>query len=158
MNFKIEVFKKTGVFDSAGEGVKKDIADLNIKSVEKVITSEIYIISGRITDGDIEKIGRELLIDPVVQDFRFKRISSYNLAGDENTCANRTIEVGFKLGVTDAVAETVQKGVKDMGIDGVDFIRTVKKFALVGNISKEEINLIKRRLLVNDIINESVIY
>lgn len=62
------------------------------------------------------------------------------------------VEVSYKQGVTDAVADTVKKGINDLGIKKVSYVRTVQKYIIDGNLSKEEIEKICKDLLANPVI------
>ena len=67
MKYYIEVGFNKGVVDPVGEGLKKDILDLNIKGVKEVHTAFLYEIEGEIDTPAVDRICRELLVDPVIQ-------------------------------------------------------------------------------------------
>jgi phosphoribosylformylglycinamidine (FGAM) synthase PurS component len=56
MIWRVEIKNKTGIFDAAGEGVKKDILDLNISGVEAVNVIDIYILEGKISEPEIRRV------------------------------------------------------------------------------------------------------
>ena len=60
MEWKIEIRNRKGVFDPLGNGIKKNIKDLDISGVKKVNVSQVFIISGDITEADAKRreIGR----------------------------------------------------------------------------------------------------
>ncbi len=74
MKYEIEVWSKPGVTDAAGDSVKKGIQDLNVKGVESVKAGQVYIISGKITKKDAEKICSGLLSNNVVQTYKIKQV------------------------------------------------------------------------------------
>jgi phosphoribosylformylglycinamidine synthase len=63
------------------------------------------------------------------------------------------VEVNFKPGVTDAVGDSVMKGIRDLGISGVKSARTGQKYIIKGNLTEEQIKVISRRLLANEVIH-----
>ena len=69
MSYRIEIQDKKGVFDAVGEGIKKDIQDLGIKSVRGVRFIQVYNIEGNLSEDQIKKICEELLVDKISQDY-----------------------------------------------------------------------------------------
>ena len=143
-NWKVEIFYKPEVPDTIGQGILEDIADLGISGVDSVKTATVYWIEGSLNSQTIERIGTELLADPITQLFT----SNANNAKIKDW----TVEVQFKPGVTDAVGDSTVKGIKDLGIEGVETVRTGQKFWLSGTLSAEIIESIAQRLLMNDVI------
>ena len=143
-NWKVEVFYKPEVPDTIGQGILEDIADLGISGVDSVKTATVYWIEGSLNSQTIARIGTELLTDPITQLFTSN--------ADNEKINDWTVEVQFKPGVTDAVGDSTVKGIKDLGIEGVETVRTGQKFWLSGTLSAEIIESIALRLLMNDVI------
>ncbi len=143
-SWKIEVSYKPEITDFVGKEILEDITDLGIDGVESVRTASIYWIEGTLNTEHIHRIGSELLADPITQMF--------NLTEEKEETNDWTIEVQYKLGVTDAVGDSTVKGIKDIGISSVNNVRTGKKFWLSGNLSNQIIENIAQRLLMNDVI------
>lgn len=143
-NWKVEVFYKPEIPDTVGQGILEDIADLGIRGVEAVRTATLYWIEGNLDSQTIDRIGKELLADPITQVFSFD---------NENiNPKDWTVEVQFKPGVTDAVGDSTVKGIRDLGIEGVETVHTGQKFWLSGSLDPEIIESIAQRLLMNDVI------
>lgn len=70
----VEVSYKQGVTDAVGDSVKKGINDLGIKKVYKVSTVQKYIIDGDLTSKEVERICKDLLANPVIQTYKFKKL------------------------------------------------------------------------------------
>ncbi|MCE2400140.1 phosphoribosylformylglycinamidine synthase subunit PurS [Candidatus Poribacteria bacterium] len=143
-NWKVEVFYKPEVPDTIGQGILEDISDLGISGVESVRTATVYWIEGNLDPQTIDRIGTELLADPITQVFTFD-------SDNENT-RDWTVEVQFKAGVTDAVGDSTVKGIKDLGVAGVNTVRTGQKYWLSGTLDAEIMRTIAQRLLMNDVI------
>ncbi|MDE0314591.1 MAG: phosphoribosylformylglycinamidine synthase subunit PurS [Candidatus Poribacteria bacterium] len=143
-NWKVEIFYKPEVPDTIGQGILEDIADLGISGVDSVKTATVYWIEGSLNSHTIERIGTELLADPITQLFTSN--------ADNEKIKDWTVEVQFKPGVTDAVGDSTVKGIRDLGIEGVETVRTGQKFWLSGTLSAEIIESIAQRLLMNDVI------
>ena len=106
----VRVFHK-GANDPQGRIIHKEIVDLGITTVEKVVTMPTYIISGFVDKESIEKVCIELLTDPITQ--------SYTLNGGFQEQYDWAIEVWPKDGVIDFVAGGVKKGLRLLITRGV---------------------------------------
>jgi len=144
--FIVEVFYKKGLFDAFAEDVRKSIEELGIKSIKEVEVRHLYRIDGKIDRKILKKICEEILIDRVSQDFKFYRKSAVE--------EGWTVEVWFKKGVTDTVAETAERAIKDMGIMVPLKVSTGTKYILKGDLKKEEVKNICIRILANTLIQD----
>ncbi len=143
-NWKVEVSYKPEVPDTVGQGILEDITDLGISGVDSVRTATVYWIEGTLDDQAIDRIGAELLADPITQVYTFRP--------ESDSVKRWTLEVQFKPGVTDAVGDSTVKGIKDLGIAGITGVRTGHKYWFTGNLNAERLETIARRLLMNDVI------
>ena len=66
---RIEVRLKPHIPDARGLGLVKDIADLGIKAVTSASVTDVYYLDARLPRVQLENICRELLADPVTQDW-----------------------------------------------------------------------------------------
>ena len=144
-NHRIEVWYRTGVFDPGSQELCGDILDLGIKGITDVETGSIFLIKGKIPPASLKKVARELLVDPVTQEFYSGKRALPKRAV--------SVEVWFKEGVTDTVGETARKGIADLGITGEFAVSTARRYLLYGkNISKKKAAAIAGRLLSNEVI------
>ena len=63
-----------------------------------------------------------------------------------------TIEVWLKPGVTDAVGDSVLKGLHDMGVPDVQTAQTGQKYRIHGDLDQPKLEMIAQQLLANDVI------
>ncbi|MCK9595013.1 MAG: phosphoribosylformylglycinamidine synthase subunit PurL [Candidatus Omnitrophica bacterium] len=147
MSWKIEIKDKPGIFDAIGQGVKKDIFDLGIKTVKEVSFVQIYWLEGKISQDDVHTICNQLLCDRISQEYVI------NPAADPSCLV---VEVAHNPGVMDPVEDSTLKGIKDLGIDGVDAVRTAKKYLFTGDISPAQLKTISEKLLYNKLIQHIV--
>ena len=124
--FRIEVSIKAGFPEPRGEGLQKDIQDLGITTVEKAKVTDIYLLEGSLNEEEVRRICRELLVDPVVEEYSYGEAS---ITGVEDSNV-RVIEVAYNPGVMDPVEESVKKGILDLGIATVDSVKTAKSYYL----------------------------
>lgn len=163
MQWKIEVSYKPDVFDAIGEGINQDIVDLGIDGVEQVRSSHLYWIEGDLTEDDIDEICQSLLADMITQEYRFYDVPMRLAQATQE--AGRTdlgeddyvVEVSYKPGVTDAVGDSVLKGIRDMGIDGVKSAKTGQELVITGKINREQLERISKQLLANEVIQNFTI-
>ncbi len=151
MTTRIEVYIKENLVDAAGDGLLKDIEDLNITGAVGARFIRVTEIEGRIGKKQAQRIGAELLCDPVSQEFVVGTISGPLTKGAW------IIEVRYNHGVTDPVSESTMKGIADLGIAGATAAGTATKVVLRGRLSKADVDLISRKLLANNIIQSYTI-
>jgi phosphoribosylformylglycinamidine synthase len=148
---RIEIILKKHVPDARGLGLIGDIADLGIKSISTAQVRDIYYLDAKLTPKQLDSIGRELLADPVTQDYRCDTLSS-----EEKKPGVHVVEVAYKAGVVDPVEETVMIGLRDMGIKNVKAVKTAKLYILEGKLTKKQLEDISSKLLVNPIIHHVI--
>lgn len=151
MKWKIEVRYKSKIPDAAGQGILEDIADLGISGVDSVQTAKIYWIEGEFQVREVNRICAELLADPVTQDYFCQRCDGISESSASET-GEWTVEVRFKPGVTDAVGDSVVKGIGDLGISRVSTAQTGEKFRFHGDLDLSTVETISRSLLANEVI------
>ena len=146
----IAVWVKAGLPDPRGDALQKDIQDLGIVKVTQVRVRDIYLLEGRLSEAEVGRICQELLADPVVQEY------SYGEAPTSPGQQAHVIEVAYNPGVMDPVEESIIKGIRDLGISTVDRVKTAKRYFLWGELSKQELETICDKLLVNPVIQHVV--
>ncbi len=146
--FRIEVSVKDGFTDPRAEALQKDIHDLGIRIIKQVRVSDIYLLEGNPNEAELEKICRELLTDPIVEEYSYPETP---LPDDAHL-----IEVAYNPGVMDPVQESVSKGIHDLGIVTVEAVRTAKRYLLWGELPAEALKSICDKLLVNSIVQHIV--
>jgi phosphoribosylformylglycinamidine synthase II len=152
MIWRVEVKDKEGFQDPSGKSVFADIADLKIKTVTDVRTVFVYLLEGNLKRFQVETIARELLIDPIVQEY-----SIFDSPAKSSESANHHIvEIAYNTGVMDPVEGSVLKGIRDLKIDGVEAVRTAKQFHLYGKLTTAQVATITNRVLMNKLIQHAV--
>jgi phosphoribosylformylglycinamidine synthase II len=146
--YRIEVSVKEGFADPRSEGLQKDILDLGIITVERVRVSNIYLLEGKLNENELLAVCRELLTDPIVEEYSYRERPAPDGA--------HLVEVAYNPGVMDPVEESVKKGIRDLGINTVTAVRTAKKYLLWGEFSAETLQSICEKLLVNSVVQHIV--
>ncbi|MDP8266606.1 MAG: phosphoribosylformylglycinamidine synthase subunit PurL [Candidatus Aceula meridiana] len=153
MIWRVEIKDKESVFDAAGESILKDIEDLGIRSVENVNVEQIFLINSQASAAQIQKICKQLLVDPIVQDYTCSQKAAPTRVKSKNI---KVIEIAYNPGVMDPVEESTLKGIRDLGIANVTSVRTAKKYLLHGKPTPKELNIIVSRVLSNKLIQHVV--
>jgi len=149
--YRVEVYVKDGLRDPRGEALQSDIRDLGIAGVEQVRVSDVYLLVGDLGPDEVRRISEELLADPVLEE------CSYDEAGTAGRPpGSHLVEVAYNPGVTDPVEGSVRKGIRDLGITGVESVKTAKRYLLRGTLSDEDFQAICNRLLVNSVVQHVV--
>jgi len=145
MVYQIEIKNKTDVFDAQAEGLKRDIFDLGISSVSSININQIYFLKGNLSQLELKRICEELLVDPLTQEYQISSDVSYSKKSVDET----VFVVAYNPGVMDPWEESTLKGIRDLGIRGVEQVRTAKKYILKGKIDKKDLDFICDKLLLN---------
>jgi len=149
--WRFEVFNKAGFADVQGNSVLADIRELGISTVQAAQFARVYLIEADFDRDFAERLARELLADPVCEQYYIGR------SGAPAGLAKATlIEVHLKSGVTDPVAESVTSAMADMGVKAGS-VRTARKYVLLGELNGKQIDTIARKILANDCIEVCVI-
>jgi phosphoribosylformylglycinamidine synthase len=146
MEWKIEVGYKPGLVDPIAAGMLKEIEDIEVSGVDSVRINQLYIVDGDLSECDVRFICENLLTD-ITQTYACKG----SLLGYKDADV-WIVEVTYKPGVTDPVGDSVLKGIRDLGIDGAIRARTGRKYIIGGSLNEDDIEIICKRLLANDVI------
>jgi phosphoribosylformylglycinamidine synthase II len=147
MPSRIEVSFKPDYRDPLGESVQRGIVEDLGLSVDKVRTIDVYTIDAHLTPQEVERVRRELLTDPIIQessaDSRLAREFSW------------VIEVGFRPGVTDNVGKTAREGIEAVlgrHLAPEEAVYTSRQYLLMGRLTRGEVERVAADLLANSLI------
>ncbi|MGN6366789.1 MAG: phosphoribosylformylglycinamidine synthase subunit PurL [Phycisphaerae bacterium] len=146
--YRIEVRAVHAADDPSGAGVLGEIRQLGINEVVDVRSSRVFLLQGQegvLTRENLERIAREVLIDPVTETFGIGAEPSHAEEG------GKVIEVHLKPGVMDPVAASCEMAIGDLlGTPDAVQVRTGRKYTLVGHVNDDLLRVIAKRLLVNE--------
>ncbi|MBN1366916.1 MAG: phosphoribosylformylglycinamidine synthase subunit PurS, partial [Dehalococcoidales bacterium] len=150
----IEVTLKSHLPDARGQGLVKDIQDLGITTVTDAHVADIYWLNADLPKAQLERIGRDLLADPVTQDYLCYTPSNKQAAVKTEKGLYR-IEVTNNPGVTDPTEDSIMKAITDLGIK-VKAVKTARRYLIKGKFTKQQLDNIIFRLLINPVIQHVV--
>ena len=148
--YSVAVSVKSGLPDPRGVALEKDVRDLGIRGLKSARVSDIYTITGNVTRTCVDKICRELLADSLVQDY------SIGVLIEPVHKSVRIIEIAYNPGVLDPVEDSIKKGIRDLGIQGVESVKTARRYHLGGQLTENTLKTIADKLLVNPVIQHIV--
>lgn len=148
--FLIEVAYKEGITDPLARSVQHDTAHWGLKGVKKVATGQLYRLIGDISGADRNRIAKDLLCDPVIQEFHD--------GGRDTSPKSVTIDVWYKSGVTDVVADSVMRGLHDLGIQGITEVRTGQRFRFMGTTDAKKTEQAATALLMNPLVQDRTVH
>ncbi|MBN2088333.1 phosphoribosylformylglycinamidine synthase subunit PurL [candidate division KSB1 bacterium] len=147
---KIEIGFKSEFFDAYSEKILKDIHDLDLKQIKSVNANHVYYLLGNLTTEQIQQICTTLLVDSITQEY------SINLPLRTITVDEQVFEITYNPGVMDPVEESTQKGIRDLGIQQVERVKTAIRYYLKGKINESEKLMIIDKILANKVIQHEV--
>ncbi|MBN2477829.1 phosphoribosylformylglycinamidine synthase subunit PurL [Candidatus Micrarchaeota archaeon] len=148
MSNRIEVRIKEGFSDTPGEKIREKIFNELGFHIDKVNQTECYNLDADLSEDELEKLGREVFTDRIIQDYSFRKPFFENLW---------RIEVGFLPGVTDNVGKTAEEGIKDsLGKDIRVYYSKVYSLTVPG-LNKEKCGKISE-LLYNGMVQRCIIH
>ncbi len=152
MIWQVEIGVKGNLLDPVSEGVKSDIRDLGIKSVQDVRFVRIYVIDGSLSENEIDVVARSILADPVIHNYSVSRPLQIH-SGSKKNKKFKVVSVFHKPGVMDPVEASTIQSIKDLGFQSAA-VRTGRKFILYGQPSRQELKQISRKILANEVIDQ----
>jgi len=146
VEYRIEVNWQANVPDGRVVALLTQIAQLGLGQVRSVQVSDLYFVRGELTPADLERLAQELLADPIVEGYHTHALP----APPEEK--GLVVEVGFRPGVTDPVAENLLHRAHILGIGTVEAANTGTRYVFQGDLSKDDLTQIAEQVLCNDVV------
>ncbi len=153
----ISIRPRDARFDGTGGSVLADVHQLSLPHVEGVRFERLYFLKGALDGQRLGEPAATLLADPVTESFDV-------IEGlDRRHDSSPSVEVHYQPGVMDPVAlttlRTLRRALAAQGADanGIEDVRTGRRFAITGARSRDELVLIARRLLANECIERAYV-
>ena len=146
---RVEVKLRAEFADAEGLSALAVLHSLGLNAAREVRTSQIYEIHGPLSSAQVQQAAKELLCDPVTQEFRL-------LAPPQpvsNGMQHWRVEVWLKETVTDPVAETVAGALREMGHPAPESVRVGTAYNITGKCGRHHLERIVPRSLANPVIH-----
>ena len=149
MLWEIEIQPRPEGLDREAPGVLSQCRALGLASIRKIRSARSFLVEGAIDQRAAERMGRELLADPVVETLVVRELP------DRGAPAGRLLNVLLKPGVTDNTAATVLPALRDGGYV-VDAVRTCQKYWFNEDADERELQRAATKVIANDAIQQVV--
>jgi phosphoribosylformylglycinamidine synthase len=147
--YQVEVFNKPGFSDAAGAALLSQLATLGITAVSEIKIGTLYDIRGSYSVNQIIAISKELLADPIAQDFAINHQRPAGMLWS----AHWRIEVRLKSAVTDPVESSLRKAVVDLGLAEPEMARAGVVYKFWGRLYPCQAEKITLKLLANPVVH-----
>ena len=122
---RIEITSRS---DPRGNFIKDSFHSFGLTGVDEVQVSDVYYVSGDLSSEQVEMIARELLCDPVTEEYRIGK-------GEESA---GVFEILYNYGVTDPKEESVRKAIADLGIE-IQSVKTGNSYVIKGEFDRDQL-------------------
>ena len=160
--WRVEVFKRSGIDDPEGDHLLAALPEIAVEGVARARLGRGFLLPTTLARADVERVCRELLADPVLDEARVFAPGEAPRSGSRR--ASRVL-VARKPGVMDPVALTVGRALRRMGLardDGRAPVATFRAWELecapersvIAVLPRETLARIGREILANEIIED----
>ncbi|GAB4484675.1 MAG: phosphoribosylformylglycinamidine synthase subunit PurL [Anaerolineales bacterium] len=132
--------------DPRSAGYLADARALGFDTLQRLECQDLYFIEGQLSQEECRQLALKLLSDPVVQTVTS---SAFQAAGGERS--EKVVEVAYRPGVTDPVAEQIVRAAQELGFEGVQRAATGLRFQVEG-LDVEQVSRLAKQLLANNVI------
>ena len=139
MTIRIEV---TAVDDPRAGQIVAFARLLGVGGLVGCRVSRVHYLHGDLSPADIDRLCRDVLVDPVVD---------VVTVGSPLPSPHPAVEVALRPGVTDTEARELERAAQALGLPPVR-ASTARRYELVGNLDEAEVSDVSRRLLANETI------
>jgi phosphoribosylformylglycinamidine (FGAM) synthase PurS component len=151
----IEIHPKRAEFDPLGRRVKTELIEAGEPpKTAGVETSRLFRIAGNLTAQQIENAANTLLLDPIVETASVEDTAPVKGKKAPKVRGGYVLDIWPKPGVTDPVGETVEKGLRDLGITGEITASSAQRFFFPKVASESLIRNLAKRTLANELIHD----
>ena len=155
MLWEVEIRPAAGQVDREGERVLAECSGMGLQSVSTVEAARSFILQGELADDVVTEISRTLLADGVVESFSIHQLDAAASDASNSSNGSHLLNVLFKDGVTDNVANSALKAMKDQKVS-VEAVATCRKYRINKGASEAEIARLSAKVLSNDAIEHVV--
>jgi phosphoribosylformylglycinamidine synthase II len=153
MLWEIDIYAAEGEVDRPAERLRHDAQDLGLSGDLAVTTVSGYLVEGAIDPAQVERLGRELLADPVVERTLVAPVGDAKLSAPP-IAGQQLIQVLPKPGVMDPVAQSALGAMIDGGWQATA-VRTLRKY-WIGGADDAQLERLCAKLLANDAIEQVI--
>ncbi|MCG2788015.1 MAG: phosphoribosylformylglycinamidine synthase subunit PurS [Anaerolineae bacterium] len=137
--------------DPRSAGFLSDARALGFHDLQRIKCQDLYFIEGQLSQEEMQQLALKLLSDPVTQNVESSVLKVERNLSTSQPSTFTTLEVAYRPGVTDPVAEQLVRAAHELGFRGVVRAATGLRFNVEG-LDAGQVNKLARQLLVNNVI------
>lgn len=151
----IKVFWRAEQPDGRALDLKAQVVEAGVVGVQRIRVSDLTFMRGDLSAAERERLVGELLVDSVVEGHCWwSRETVTELQADrlavQSSCL--AVDVGYRPGVTDPVAEHLLRRARALGIGSIEAVSTGRQYEFAGNLARSDLQRIAEHVLCNDVI------
>src|SRR5580700_9611646 len=112
LQYRYVVYQKSAD-NSKAKRLLAEAHHLGFNEIEKFDYADIYFLKGNLTIQDQQRLGNELLIESFLQEGQWENDDTADIKG-------QIIEIAYRPGVTDTVADQILRCAKLLNIHGLE--------------------------------------
>lgn len=156
MLWEVEIRPAKDQADREAQRVLHEARHLPAASIEDVASGRSFLIQTDRAQHDVEQAATRLLIDPLVETMSVRQVTGSPPVENRSAVnGRRLINVLFKPGVTDNVAQSTKAALAELGL-AVDAVSTCRKYWVNSGAERSDLEKLARRVLANDAIEQVV--
>ncbi len=153
MLWEVDIYPAEGQPDRPAQQVVGEAPDAGLPAEMRVHAARGYLVQGPLDRGQVERIARELLADPVVERTVVAPAGDPALMTPPEA-GMKPVHVLPKPGVMDPVAQSALEAITDFGAPA-EAVRTLKKYWIAG-VPESQQEQLYWKLLANDAVEQVV--
>lgn len=147
MIWRVLVHTKGSFTDHHGDLVKIEARLAGVAGVKKARVGQVYELAGSLAESTVKSLADRLLADPVTQTAVVLPAES-----PARLAQGWRAEIWFKKGVADPVADTVRLAAGDLGVKGLEDVRSGRVFDFVGSVAPGAVRRFCEEHLMNPLV------
>ncbi|MBI3865423.1 MAG: phosphoribosylformylglycinamidine synthase subunit PurL [Planctomycetia bacterium] len=157
MLWEIEIYPAKHLPDREADRVRSQCRALGAVSIREVRSARSFLIEGNVSDSQIENIATGFLVDTVVETHSLVNHSTSQDSNPKSEIPNpkSLLNVLYKPGVTDNVADSIRRALVELG-HAVTAVRTCQKYWFNDDADQADLARVAGKVLANDAIQQVV--
>ncbi len=152
--WRVEVFRRADLDDPDGARILRELAELGLNSIRTARLGRGFLLSRELDSSDVERVAKHLLADAVLDEARITAPAS-----PPKSRGKHRVLVMRKPGVMDPIAHTLERAIERARLVDRSKLARVRALTFVaweldGDVAEDELQLVARRLLANEVIEE----
>ncbi|MDE2039314.1 MAG: phosphoribosylformylglycinamidine synthase subunit PurS [Elusimicrobia bacterium] len=151
----IEVKLKADLADAEGQSALSLLQGLGVLTTRACRATRLYELRCGLNAAQLQQVARELLCDPITQDFRV--VPGGARPPVLNGMTHWRVEVWPKGSVADPAGETVRSAIAEMGLPQPERVRVGTAYLISGRCGRGQLEKAVVRGLANPVVHDAAV-